>query len=639
MARKKALTQPLIHAMQIRRLCFFAGCIITGFLGLAYHLVNLQVFEHDRFVQEARRNTERTVVRQPKRGDIRDARGNLLATSKIVHTVAADPNVLGTNYVYVAEAISPILEIPVEELKEKIRPRTRVTEDKKIVPLQYVPLKRKVEREDWERIQEALRTVSFGIDETKLTRTAKAKYTRIRVSGIRETPEEIRFYPNESLAAHVLGFVGESEKPDEFGRPQRALIGMDGLERVLNTGLTGVRGWREIETDAKSREVVIFREQDVAPRSGMNAILTLDAGVQHIVEDELSAAMEKHDPISISCVVVRPKTGEIVAMATLPNYNPNTPGLAEANERRNRVISDQAEPGSTFKIVVVAAGINEKRFDLDDLINCENGKFMFGGRYLHDEHDFSQLTVERIISKSSNIGAAKIAIELGKETLYRYVDAFGFGEKTGVPLPGEISGTLHPVNKWSGLSITRVPMGHEIACTPLQMVMAMSAIANGGVLMKPMLVDSFVDQDGNTVAKFGPQVVREVVTPETARKMVTALKTTVSTNGTGLKAKLKYYTAAGKTGTAQKLVNGQYVRTKHYSSFIGFFPADNPELCISVVLDEPKKGTYGGETAAPIFQKIAERAANYLAIPAEQIPDQTVAIRSTTQIAKNYATP
>jgi cell division protein FtsI/penicillin-binding protein 2 len=303
------------------------------------------------------------------------------------------------------------------------------------------------------------------------------------------------------------------------------------------------------------------------------------------------------------------------------------------------VISDQAEPGSTFKIVVVAAGINENRFDLDDLINCENGKFLFAGRYLHDEHEFSQLTVERIISKSSNIGAAKIAIELGKETVYRYVDRFGFGKKTGVPLPGEIAGTLHPLSKWSGLSITRIPMGHEVACTPLQMVMAMSAVANGGVLMKPMLVDSFVDQDGNTVAKFAPQAVGEVITPATAKKMVTALKTTVSTNGTGIKAKLKYYTAAGKTGTAQKLVNGQYVRNKHYSSFIGFFPADDPELCISVVLDEPKKGSYGGETAAPVFQKIAERAANYLAIPAEQIPDQTVAIRSTTLTAKNYATP
>ena len=639
MARKKALTQPLIHAMQIRRLCFFAGCIITGFAALGYRLVDLQVVEHERFVREARRNTERTVVRQPKRGDIRDARGNLLATSKIVHTVAADPHVLGTNYVYVAEAIAPILQLPVEELRERIQPRTRVAEDGRIVPLQYVVLKRKVEREDWERLQEAMRTVSFGIDETKLSRTAKANYTRIRSSGLRETPEEIRFYPNDSLAAHVLGYVGDSESPDSVNRAHRTLIGKDGLERTLNNALTGVRGWREIETDSKSREVVLFREQDVAPRSGLNAVLTLDGGVQHIVEDELTAAMERHNPISISCIVVRPKTGEIVAMATMPTYNPNAPGLAKDYQLRNRVISDQAEPGSTFKIVVVAAGINESRFDLDDLINCENGKFYFAGRPLHDDHEFSHLTVERIISKSSNIGTAKIAIELGKETVYRYVDAFGFGEKTGIPLPGEIPGTLHPLNRWSGISITRVPMGHEIACTPLQMVMAMSAVANGGRLMKPMLVSSFVDQDGNTVAKFEPQVVREVITPATAKKMVTALKTTVSTNGTGLRAKLKYYTAAGKTGTARKIVNGQYVRNKHYSSFIGFFPADNPELCISVVFDEPRKGMYGSETAAPLFQKIAERAANYLAIPAEEIPDQTVAIRSTTQTAKNYATP
>ncbi|HVK59856.1 MAG TPA: penicillin-binding protein 2 [Candidatus Kapabacteria bacterium] len=629
MARKKGLTQPLILAMQIRRLCFFAGCIITGFIGLAYRLVDLQVVQHERFVEAARRNTEKTIVRQPKRGDIRDVRGNLLATSKIVHTVCADPEVLGTNYITVAKAVAPLLEMPEDELREMLRPKTRVTTTGQVMPVKYVRLKRKVELETWQAIQETMKRLTFGIDESKLGITARAFYHRIRGRGIFSEPQELRFYPNQSLAAHVLGYVGIHEKTDAEGRKQEeTIVGRDGLEYMLNSVLTGVRGWRQIEIDSKRREVVLYREQDVAPRPGLNAVLTLDEGVQHIVEDELKTAFAKHNPVSISCVVVRPKTGEIVAMATLPTFNPNALDDSKAYQRRNRVISDQAEPGSTFKIVVVSAGINEKEVDLNTLIDCENGTFFYGGRKLSDAHEEGVITVERVVSKSSNIGSAKIAIQLGKQRLYDYVKSFGFGDKTGILLPGEIDGTVHPVSKWSGLSITRIPMGHEVDCTPLQMVMAMSAIANGGTLMKPLLVESLVDENGKVVAKFEPQAVRDVVSAETSRKMVTALKTTVSTNGTGLKAKLPFHTVAGKTGTAQKLVNGQYTRSLHYSSFIGFFPADDPELCISVVVDAPdrkKGGYYGSETAAPIFQKIAERAANYLAIPADQIPEQTLA--------------
>jgi cell division protein FtsI/penicillin-binding protein 2 len=627
-ARKKRLTEPLVHAMQIRRLFFFAGCVITGFVMLGYRLVDLQVVQHERFLAAARNNTERTFVREPKRGDLRDIRGNLLATSKIVHTVCGGPDVIGTNFPAVARALAPILQMPEEELAEKLRPQTRINEKGQIVPVRWVQLKKKVEREDWLKIQETMHGLSFGIDESKLRPTVRADYDRIRRYGIFEESEEVRFYPNQTLAAHVLGFVGVNEETNAEGKVRISLTGKDGLEKTLNKALTGVRGWRQTETDSRKREIVLFREQDVEPRPGLNAVLTIDSGVQHIVEDEVAAAMERHTPISISCVVVRPKTGEILAMANLPTFDPNRPGDAELAQLRNRAITDQAEPGSTFKIVVVAAGINEGRFSLEDVVDCENGKFFFAGRTLGDEHHFGLLTVSEIISKSSNIGAAKIAIELGKERLYRYIRAFGFGQQTGILLNGEIDGTVHPVSRWSGLSISRIPMGHEVACTPLQMVMAMTAIANGGVLMRPMLVDSLVDEDGKTVTKFKPQPVRQIVTEATARKVVSALKATVSTNGTGFRAKLPFYTVAGKTGTAQKLVDGHYVRTRHYSSFIGFFPADNPELCISVVLDDPdpRKGYFGSETGAPLFQRIAERAAKYLAIPPEHIPDQTLAV-------------
>ena len=626
MARKKRLTEPLVHAMQVRRLFFFAGCVISGFLMLGYRLVDLQVVQHDRFVAAARDNTERTFVREPKRGDLRDIRGNLLATSKIVHTVCGGPDVIGTNYLTVAGALAPILQMPADELAERLRPRTRINDKGQIVPVRWVWLKKKVEREDWLRIQETMRGLHFGIDESKLKSSERVALDRIRRYGIFEEPEEVRFYPNQTLAAHVLGYVGVNEETNSEGRIRVSLSGKDGLEKTLNRALTGVRGWMQTETDSRKREIVLFREQDVAARPGFNAVMTIDSGLQHIVEDEITAAMEKHTPVSVSCIVVRPKTGEILAMANLPTFDPNQPGSAEPEQRRNRAIMDQAEPGSTFKIVVVAAGINEGRFSLEDVVDCENGSFYFAGRTLGDAHQFGLLTVSEIISRSSNIGSAKIGIDLGKERLYRYVRAFGFGQQTGILLDGEINGTVHPISRWSGLSISRIPMGHEVDCTPLQMAMAMCAIANGGVLMRPMLVDRLVDEQGNRVTEFKPQAVRQVVSEDTARKVVTALKATVATNGTGFRARLPFYTVAGKTGTAQKIVDGRYVRNKHYSSFIGFFPADNPELCISVVLDDPKKGYYGSETAAPIFQRIAERAAKYLAIPPEHIPDQTLAV-------------
>jgi len=623
MARKKRLTQALVHAMQIRRLCFFAGCMITGFAGLGYRLVDLQVVQHERFAEEARNNTERTFVLESKRGDLRDIRGNLLATSKIVHTVCANPDTLGTNYLAIARAVSPVLGMPLNELAEKLRPRTRLNGAGSLVPVQWVMLKRRIEGAEWRAVQEAMQSVSFGVDEKKLGKNHRAALDRIRKRGVFDEPEEVRYYPNESLAAHVLGYIGVRERTNAQGRVEIDMSGKDGMEAALNSVLTGVHGWRQTEQDSAQRELPLYREQEVAPRAGLSAVLTIDAGVQHIVEDELAAAAEKHTPTSISCLVIRPATGEILAMANWPNFNPNRPGKADPEERRNRIVTDIAEPGSTFKAVVIAGALNDETVRLDTPFDCENGKFLFSGRYLSDTHAYGVIPVERIISKSSNIGAAKIGILMGKEQVYHYVRAFGFGERTGIPLPGERVGMAARPANWSGLSISRIPMGHEIACTPLQMAMAICAIANGGTLMRPMLVDSFLDGTGARVAKFEPQAVRRVISEEAARKMTAAMKATVSTNGTAPKARLSHYTAAGKTGTAQKIIDRQYVRNKHYSSFIGFFPADQPELCISVVMDEPKNGYYGGETGGPVFQRIAERAANYLAIPPEFIPDDT----------------
>jgi cell division protein FtsI/penicillin-binding protein 2 len=314
-------------------------------------------------------------------------------------------------------------------------------------------------------------------------------------------------------------------------------------------------------------------------------------------------------------------------MATLPNFDPNVLLGTTPETRRNRVITDIAEPGSTFKIVVVSGALNESLVRLADVFDCEGGHFIYAGRQLHDHEAWGPLSVQGIIMKSSNIGAAKIGIKMGEDRVYKYIRDFGFGESTGLPLPGEVSAKLFvpPVKKWSKLSIARIPMGQGISVTRMQMVMAMCAIANKGELMRPMLVERLEDRDRNVVAQYSPQRVRQVIGQDTAKLMVQALKTVVSPEGTAPKAALDHYTAAGKTGTAEKVENGQYVH-KYFSSFIGFFPADNPELCISVTMDEPKKGYYGGQTAAPVFKQIAERAANYLNIRPEDgdpasIPD------------------
>jgi cell division protein FtsI/penicillin-binding protein 2 len=290
--------------------------------------------------------------------------------------------------------------------------------------------------------------------------------------------------------------------------------------------------------------------------------------------------------------------------------------------RRNRVIADTVEPGSTFKIVVVSGALNDHTVTLDEKVDCENGLFQFAGKKLRDHERYGVISVQEVITHSSNIGAAKVGIKMGAERLYEYMRGFGFGSKTGIPLLGEVSGVVHPVNKWSKLSISRVPMGHEVAVTPLQMVMAMCAVANDGKLMRPMLVDRLEDEQGQAVFRNYPQQIRQVVADQAAHQMVTALKTVVATNGTGKKAMLEHYTVAGKTGTAQKLVGHEYRHDKFFSSFIGFFPADDPELCVAVFMDEPKNGYYGGEAAAPVFHNIAERTAQYLAIKPDILPPE-----------------
>jgi cell division protein FtsI/penicillin-binding protein 2 len=590
----------MILATQYRKLSLLLLVLSAALVVLGGRLVDLQVVRHDELGAIARTNTVRTISRLPMRGQILDIRSNLLATSISVKTVCADPGLLGDHREIVARALAPLLQTDENSLALRLAPRW-VESNGKTNLSHYVVLKNKVPLETWEKIRQTMATLPFGIDESKLKSRDKFYLAALRNKAVFAEDDQIRLYPNQRLAAHVIGFVSNDKNEN----------GLSGIELAFNTNLSGIAGWRRTEMDKRQREIVAYRDEDVEPRDGFNVVLTLDAGLQNIVESELAVGMEKHSPISISGVMIRPRTGEILAMATLPNYDPNEPGRFSMDALRNRVITDTTEPGSTFKIVVITAGLNEHVVSLNSLFNCEQGHFAFAGRVLHDHKPFGMLSVENIITKSSNIGAAKVGIVLGNDKLYEYIQKFGFGRRTSVPLPGEVGGTVYPVKDWSKVSIAQIPMGQGVTVTPLQMVMAVSAIANKGLLMRPMLVDRLEDTGGRVVVKYKPQPVRQIASPEAIEELVTALKTVATPQGTAPRASLEHYTVAGKTGTAQKVEHGQYVH-RYFASFIGFFPADNPEICISVVMDDPRDGVYGGDVAAPVFHAIAERAANYL---------------------------
>ena len=613
--------------LQYERLTLLGLLLGLVFIALGYRLVDLQMLRHEELSATAEKQTRRTFLVEPRRGDILDAKGNPLAASTFVKTVRADPTLMGHYQPEIAHAIAPLLEMSEGELVQKLTPQVRQNAKGGITTNRFVLLKKKVMPETWQKIRATMTNLNFGVEEKKLPDTEKAFYRELRKKSVfvEQLDDQLRVYPSQSLAAHVLGYVGTEER-EVNGKLIQQTTGMDGIEHSFNARLAGARGWRVADTDKQSRELVASREQDVEPQDGDDVVLTIDSVIQAKVETALAEAMEKYSPVSISGLVIRPQTGEILAMATLPNYDPNNLTGTTPDQRRDRVITDVIEPGSTFKIVVVSGALNEGIVQLSDVFECEHSHFLYAGRVLHDHESYGPLTVEKIITKSSNIGAAKIGIQLGAPRLYDYIRSFGFGSKTGIPLQGEMAGIVRDLTNWYKVSIAQIPMGQGIAVTRLQMSMAMCAIANKGVLMRPMLVDRLEDQGHNVVAKFHPQVVRRVISESAAKAMVTALKTVVSRDGTAPKAGLAHYTVAGKTGTAQKFEHGHKAEGKYFSSFIGFFHADNPEVCISVMLDEPdrKLGYYGGQAAAPIFKQIAEPVATYLNVHPEDTEVQSM---------------
>jgi cell division protein FtsI/penicillin-binding protein 2 len=580
-----------------------AALLLAGFGRVAYRLYDLQVVNHEKLSRVVEEMHIRRVPLRAMRGTILDCNENVLAHSVPVRTIALDPREIRNEEARRAKARRPSglselasilagqLEMPLAEVGQRIQD-----------PGRYVVLKHKVSQEVSRRLERML--------------------AEKRLKGVVFEDDQMRVYPNGSLMSHVLGYVNAE------GR------GVDGAECLMQAELRGQDGWRKIERDNRGREIVIFRNEDFAARNGYRVVLTLDQAIQNIAEQELDRAVLQHRPDSAVAIVMRPSTGEVLAMTNRPTFDPNAANK-EIDYLRNRAVSDLIEPGSTFKIVAVAAALNERIVTLDTKIFCENGRWLYQGRWLTDHEPYGWLTVEEVLIHSSNIGAAKIALLLDKERMHRAMREFGFGEKSFdcervSGWPGEVRGIVHPLRNWSGVSITRIAMGHEVGVTPIQMINAMCALANGGNLMRPQIIKRVTDENDRVIREFYPFVRRKVIDLKAGEEMKEALRQVVSKAGTAERAAIPGFIAAGKTGTAQKVVNGEYANDQFVASFCGFFPLDEPELCIYVMLDNPKgKEYYGGAIAAPVFREIAIRSASYLNLkPTNPLPT-TVANRES----------
>jgi cell division protein FtsI (penicillin-binding protein 3) len=426
---------------------------------------------------------------------------------------------------------------------------------------------------------------------------------RLKIDGIGFIPEYNRFYPNKTLAAQVIGFTGIDGN------------GLEGIEYHYDEYLKGTKGDVTLMRDALGHRFAAAGEK-VADYGGNNITLTIDRTVQYIAERALEDTVSQFSAKSGIALVMVPRTGAMLAIAHYPLFNPNDFLGFSSSDRRNRSITDPFEPGSTMKIFSAAAAIESGGSSPDAIFFCENGAYRIGNKVVHDMDDHGWLSLQQIIKYSSNIGAIKISEMVGPERMHDTLADFGFGSKTGIDCPGETSGTLYPYKRWSRMDTSAISFGHGISVSPVQLITAVSAIANNGVLMKPYIVESITDQYDRHVYRFEPQKIRRVISEQTAAAVSRMMQTVISDGGTGTRAALESYTVSGKTGTAKKLSQeGKYTDSAYVASFVGFTPAQNAEIAVLVIIDEPQHRYYGGLVAAPAFSRIARETLNYLDIP------------------------
>jgi cell division protein FtsI (penicillin-binding protein 3) len=544
---------------------FWSFCILI-------RLVQLQIFEHGSFVQlAAQRQQERKSIMAP-RGVIYDSHMDELATSVFVSTAVAEPRRM-KDIPMAAQSLAEILGLNPHELLSRMSDPKRQ---------------------------------SFMIIKRRIDPQAEKLIESLNIDGVYFVDESMRVYPNRELASQTLGFVNMNND------------GGAGIELQYDKELQGKEGEYSFDVDARRRS---FRVKvDKAPAQGHSLVLSIDKSIQYIADRELAAGVEKSHAKAGTVIIMESETGRILALSNYPQFNCNTYNEYEPDLWRNRAVSDVFEPGSTFKVVVATAALEAGLTHPDEMVDCQMGAITIGKHVFHDHKPYGLLSFGQILEKSSNVGAAKLGLRLGQQRLYEALRNFGFGSKSGVDLPGEIIGLVRDWREWSGLSIGAISFGQEVGVTSIQILNAINAIANGGYRVRPTIVDRVIDEKGNLVSVRAPERVR-LMSPQTAEAVSSAFEGVVL-RGTGRRAAPEGYRAAGKTGTAQKIVDGHYSSNKYVASFIGFAPLPKPRVTILVQIDEPKGVHYGGDVCAPFFQKIVQETLLQLRVP----PDPNIAL-------------
>lgn len=565
MSDRRKLSHP------VRLVSIIAAVTLWNFLILA-RLVQLQVFQHPTFAQIALQRQQVTKPIIAPRGVIYDSHMDELASTMTVGTVVAEPrrvqDIDGT-----ARTLASILELDPAELLRKMKDPSHQS---------FLVVQRRIDPEAEARIE--------GLDR----------------AGVYIINENMRVYPNRQLASQTLGFVNMNGD------------GSAGLEMQYDKELKGIEGLISFDVDAHRQS---FRGKvEKAPVQGHSLVLSIDKSIQYIADREIAAAVEKNRARSGTVIVMESDTGRILAFSVYPNFNCNTYKEYNADIWRNRAVSDLFEPGSTFKVVVAAAALEAGLTRPQELIDCQMGSIRIGGHVFHDHKPYGLLTFNQVLENSSNVGAAKLGLRLGEERLYEALRKFGFGSKTGVDLPAEIIGLVRDRHQWSALSVGAISFGQEVGVTSLQILTAINTIANGGYRVRPSLVDRVIDHNGDLIRVRQPEKT-QIISARTAAAVSDAFEGVVA-RGTGRRAALEGYRAAGKTGTAQKIENGRYSSTKYVASFIGFAPLPQPRLTLLIQMDEPKGAIYGGDVSAPVFQQIMQEALLQLRVP----PDKSVTL-------------
>ncbi|MCP5467942.1 MAG: transpeptidase family protein [Deltaproteobacteria bacterium] len=567
----KALKEkPDSRKLRIRiRVFGFIFLILFGLLGLRAFNLHLEVNPHLSSYKDTQ--YQRKIVLSPKRGNILDANHETLAMDVEVYSIYASPHLIEEPKEF-AKQLAPLLQISSQDVLKKISNKKK----------KFVWLKRRVEKKESEKVRE------------------------LDLEGIGLLPEYKRFYPNNHLAANLIGIAGYDAKA------------LEGMELSYDSILKNKAQPVYVEKDAKGRPFASFDLLKAA--NAKQIVLTLDKYIQHIAEKELDEAVKKANAKSGVAIVLEAKTGSILAMAVSPSYNPNDLKNYQVGKARNRAIADMIEPGSTFKAFTAAIALENKAITPQGSMNCENGRMKVGKHTIKDTHPYGMLSLRDIIKYSSNICSYKLAQKVGKEKFIASLRDLGFGQKTGIQLPGEIPGLLDSAKNMRPIRLGNIGFGQGVTVTPLQIALAYGAIANGGYLMKPRLVKDVLDSEGNVIESFPPQEVHQVFSPEVTKITTEYLKSVVEKGGTGTRAAFEDYGVAGKTGTAQKTQEGRrgYAKHKYVASFVGFAPTHRPELVVVVSIDEPKGAYYGGVVSAPVFKNIMGQSLAYLKISPEK---------------------